>query len=96
MAAKIAAMMPVTEAETVLEAPAVKWGTVLEEVLEAPVPVAPAGVVAEPGVPVAAGVPEAAPGVPVAVDVPIESGQFELFEEGKKRGSDGMRVGSTC
>lgn len=49
----------------------VKWGEVLEVVPEAPVPVAPEGVVAEP-VPVAVDVPEAtAPGVDVAVEVPI-------------------------
>lgn len=68
----MAATMPVTEAETVLAAP-VKAGEVLEEVPEAPVPVATEGVVAEPGVPVAVEVPEAAPGVPVGVEVPVES-----------------------
>lgn len=69
----MAATIPVTEAETVLPAP-VKAGEVLEEVPEAPVPVAPEGVVAEPGVPVAVEVPEAtAPGVEVPVEVPIYS-----------------------
>lgn len=67
----MAATIPVTEAETVLAAP-VKAGEVLDEVPEAWVPLAPVGVVAEPGVPVGVEVPEA-PGVPLWVAVPIYS-----------------------
>lgn len=68
----------------------------LEEVPEAPVPVAPAGVVAEPGVPVAVCVPEAAPGVPVGVEVPMYSCQFSYFQEEGEMKRRAVRVESTC